>query len=129
MITAYFIICWFFYEKLRGLDHRGNFEHLWAGIYAFAIFITLILHPTISNFFFLGKSYVSPAEVAAGILNPINLPFFYSLLVSVILGALFYYTVRLPGFMTGGRMLGLLIAVPGVFINNIVAYILIGMMI
>ncbi len=126
MLPLAFIICWFFYQKLKGLDERGNFEHLWAGLYSTAIFFTLLHHPSVQVFYYLGR----PLSLASNtnVSTFITLSWISSLIVSVLLGVLFYYTVRLPGFMTGGRMFGLLIALPGMFINGLAAHILISIL-
>ena len=130
MLPLTFIICWFFYTKLRGIDRRGNFEGFWASLYSVVIFITLLFQPSIQTLFYLGKpTFTSTDVVAHNVSTHISLPIFLSLLVSLILGILFYFTVRLPGYMTGGRNFGILIAIPGVFINGFVAYFLIRMLI
>ena len=121
-----YLVCYVFFHKLKHLDYALTLGHhysekLWAIIYGAFVFISLGFgmpgHAFLASFKRAGTTVPLIAE-------NVVLTVGESLLVGLILGSLFFVTVRLGGHFIGGRYM-LIMVVPGALINQVIAGLLI----
>lgn len=125
MHTITYIVCFLFYNRLRGVGSDKSNARFWSSIYGFVTFVALAIGTTDQIFYGYGRPFISSSAQNPDLIEPGVLG---ALFIAILLGWLFFYTIKLGGEVIGSRFVGVLFAVPGLFINAIVADILLSLL-
>ena len=131
MLSCFFIVCFWFYYSFGTIGGSEKYEGFWAGFYGTSILMLLLTKPSVFIFFqvtfVIGSQYPHYNILSDAwdrqIREHIAVPFLYSVLVSILVGLVFYATAKLSRRYPGTAAQGILI-VSGIAVVNILCYFL-----
>lgn len=121
MLPASFLICWYFYTRLKYVNHKHRYRGFWSVVFGCVVFASLLVSQTYGMLFGtgrLGSGYM--VNNMARYVAEFDIHVFEALVLSAVLGGIFYATANI-GTYVEDRYYGGFIVVPGMLLAVVVA--------